>query len=426
VFINFGRPGKESTRGSPGQSTDGMRISLPALFSLLALLALGFALQIDAYQESKALLAVLLSIALCGVAASCRRVAVVVPAIRPRLWLPAFLVVIGMFNLLAILKFHAHQDPIDVIEFEIDSVRALLVGTNPYWTGVTHQDLCYGHEELCHGAQFYGPGVSTEGRVHVGFPYPPLALFWTIPGYLLNNVRYAWLLALDLAAVLIFRISPDVNGFLATVFLLFVAPSIYVLSHGYTEPLLLLTLAILVLVAQQKRQLLPLALGLFLASKQYSVLALPLAALLLPRFSWKRYLSTIAIALSVALVLALPFLFADPRGLWWSLVTFQMLAPLRSDALSFSAVLVNHGSSPIPQWCIVLAIIAVTALVLWKAPRTPATFSLSLAMVSLVFFVLNKQAFVNYYFFSFGALCVGQAASAREVGCDFTLVPISA
>jgi hypothetical protein len=426
VFIHLGRPAKESTRGSPGQSTDGMRISLPALFSVLALLVLGFALQIDAYQKSKALLAVLLSIALCGLAATCRRVAVVVPAIRRGLWLPTFLVVMGMFNLLAILKFHAHQDPIDVIEFEIDSVHALLVGTNPYGAGVTHQDLCHGHEELCHGAQLYGPGVSTEGRVHVGFPYPPLALFWTIPGYLLNNVRYAWLLALDLAAVLIFWISPDLNGLLAVVFLLFVAPSIYILSHGYTEPLLLLTLAILVFVAQEKRQLLPLALGLFLASKQYSLLALPVAALLLPRFSWKRYLSMIAIAVGEALVLALPFLYADPRGLWWSLVTFQTLAPFRSDALSFSAVLVGHGLPAIPQWAIALAIIVVTALLLWKAPRTPATFSFSLALLSLIFFVLNKQAFANYYFFSFGALCLGQAASAHEMGCDFTLVPISA
>jgi uncharacterized membrane protein len=420
-LIDSGRSEKGSTRET-AKPPSRLRFSLPAGFCVLAILALGFALQINAVEKSKALLAVTLSIGCTGLATTCRRVAVVVPALRAKHRLLSFLVVIGVFNLLAMVAFRAHQDPIDVIEFEVDSVHALLLGNNPYGSGVTHQDLCYGHEELCHGAQFYGPGVSTEGRVHVGFPYPPLALFWTIPGYLLHNVRYAWLLAINLATVLIFWISPDVNGLLAAVLLLFGAPTINVLSHGYTEPLLLLTLATVVLVAQKEPGLLPLALGLFLASKQYSLLALPLAALLLPRFSWKKYLSMIGIAVGVALLLALPFGVSDPHGFWWSLVTFQTLAPLRPDALSFSALLVEHGSRPIPQGLIALITILVTAMVLWKAPRTPSAFALSLALLSLIFFVLNKQAFANYYFFCLGTLCVGLAASAGEGNCDFTLV----
>ena len=55
----------------------------------------------------------------------------------------------------------------------------------------------------------------------------------------------------------------------------------------------------------------------------------------------------------------------------------------------------------------------VMVLALWRAARTPAGFALGVAALFLVFFVLNKQAFANYYFFVIGALCVAVAATER-------------
>jgi peptidoglycan/LPS O-acetylase OafA/YrhL len=54
---------------------------------------------------------------------------------------------------------------------------------------------------------------------------------------------------------------------------------------------------------------------------------------------------------------------------------------------------------------------AVGGLALWRAARTPAGFALGVAALFLAFFVLNKQAFANYYFFVVGALCVAVAAT---------------
>jgi hypothetical protein len=55
------------------------------------------------------------------------------------------------------------------------------------------------------------------------------------------------------------------------------------------------------------------------------------------------------------------------------------------------------------------------ALALWRVARTPAGFALGVAAVFLAFFVLNKQAFANYYFFVVGALCVAVAATDQSV-----------
>ena len=58
---------------------------------------------------------------------------------------------------------------------------------------------------------------------------------------------------------------------------------------------------------------------------------------------------------------------------------------------------------------------AVMALALWRVARTPAGFALGVAALFLAFFVLNKQAFANYYFFVVGALCVAVAATDQSV-----------
>ena len=49
-------------------------------------------------------------------------------------------------------------------------------------------------------------------------------------------------------------------------------------------------------------------------------------------------------------------------------------------------------------------------LALWRLPRTPAGFSAAIATTFFAFFLFNKQAFCNYYFFVVGALCVTVAA----------------
>jgi hypothetical protein len=160
---------------------------------------------------------------------------------------------------------------------------------------------------------------------------------------------------------------------------------------------------------------LPLALGLFFSSKQYTVVALPLAALLLPTFSWKKYILLLLQAAAVVAVLIVPFLLWDPAGLWFGLAGFHMAVPMRSDALTLSALLVTHGFRAVPGWFSALAIVCAVCFALKYAPRTPSGFAMSVALVAVVTFILSKQAFAGYYFYCAGALCLGLAAAEFDL-----------
>jgi hypothetical protein len=172
-----------------------------------------------------------------------------------------------------------------------------------------------------------------------------------------------------------------------------------------------------------------LAVGLFLATKQYLVLAVPLIWLLLPRpptvsrvmnFGWKAALA--------ALFVTLPLVAADARAFWRSTVTVQLRAPYRTDALTFQnlwlhqrGLLPPDGSLPpadvIPptSWPALAAAVLAIAFALWRAERSPSGFAGAVALVFLLFISLNKQAFANYYYFVIAALCCAVAtAGARH------------
>ena len=390
--------------------TESATVKLSSVFSGFAVLALGFGVQLaQGFFATKALAAVLVAIALSAIAVASPRISLALPLGARAIRWGGYLAISIAYVLLGFYSLHTHHPSIDVLVYENDSARSLLLGQNPYASGITH--AVFGGSP---GVVYYGPGIFADGRVRVGFPYPPLTLFWVLPSYLLGDVRYSFLLAVLLTSFLIFLMSPDPNGLIAAGLLLFVPETFFVLTMGWTEPLMVVTLAITVFSACKAPRMLPVALGLFLASKQYSLLAVPLAALLLPTFSWKRYLSLVMGAGAVAAAITLPFAFWDHHGFWWSLVTFQVAAPFRPDALSISALLARHGLVPVPQWLIVAAVLATTAFALMRSPRTPSRFAASLALVSLVFFVANKQAFCNYYFFSAGALCLSIASAGRD------------
>lgn len=397
--------------GSQVDTKDYTRISLMGMLCTAAVLTLGFALQIsNGFLNVRALLAVTASIAFCIMALVLPRVTVLLPFSPSAAMRRGFLVFLAAYFIAGVALLRIRHPLIDVIIMENDSAQALLHGSNPYSRNATHLDI-YTPEQ-----RIYGPGTETKGRVRVGFPYPPLTILWTIPGYLLGDVRYSFLIAMVLTALMIFYCEPDLNGVIAAVLALFAPATLFVLTFGWTEPLMVMTLAATVLAARRGRKWLPAALGLFFASKQYSLLAAPLAVLLLPKFSWRAYLSLLVKAAAVAAVVTVPFLAWDPRGFWWSLVGFRLVVPLRVDALSFSALLGSHGYRPIPQWIVALVVITGIGWVLRKASKTPAGFAASLGLVSLLFFVFNIAAFCNYYFFCGGALCLGLTGAAYNSG----------
>jgi hypothetical protein len=393
------------------------RISILSLLCALSALLLGCALQLSrGFFDTKALFLTTLGVVVSGIAISAPPIAIVFPALRTAVIRHVFLLAMFLFTIGGALLLHSRSaalHAIDVAIFESDSLRAVLHGANPYAAGISHR---VSQTNALPSQIYYGPGFLVDGRVLVGFPYPPLTLLWMLPGYALGDIRWSFMLAVILTAGCMFYLSRDIAGLTAAILFLFVQPTIYVLTYSWTEPLMVLTLTLVVVAVRRGPGWLPLALGLFFASKQYSLLAVPLIVLLLPKFSWRAYFQLLAKALAVAAMLTFPFALPDPHGFWRSLIDFQLLAPFRPDALSLSVVLSRLGLHPIPQWFILSIVAAGLGLCLWKSQRTAAGFCAALAFVTLIFLVLNKQAFCNYYFFCIGALCLAIAANDRQPG----------
>jgi hypothetical protein len=294
---------------------------------------------------------------------------------------------------------------IDVFVFQRDSAAALREGSNPY--SITFPNI-YGNSE------FYGPNLVVDGRLMFGAPYPPLSLLLSSVGEVIaGDVRYAQLIAMTLAGALMAATRPGPVGGLAAAVYLFTPRTFFVLEQSWTEPFLVLFLAATVWCAVRCPRVTPYALALFLAVKQYAVLGLPLAALLVhPPWTFTRIKPLVGRALLVAAAVSLPLALLDPAAFVRSVVTLQFHQPFRANALSYLTLMAGpDGHAPVGAAAAFLAAAIVAGLALWRAPRSPAGFALGLSATFLVFFCLNKQAFCNYYFFVIGALCIAVAAS---------------
>ena len=300
---------------------------------------------------------------------------------------------------------------IDVHLFHKESLDALLRGVNPYTISVLN---IYGH------THYYGEGIVTNGRVQIGFPYPPLSLFLSLPGHLLGgDHRYSHLAAMTLAAALMAYARPGLLGAFAAGIFLFTPRVFFVLEQGWTEPYVVLLLSFTIFCACRAPKLLPYALGLLFAIKQYMLFAVPLVFLLTPApFRWKDVFSLLSKAALVAALVTLPLALLNLRVFLDDVVVVQFRQPFRTDALSFLAWLALEMKIKLPEWTAFAALVPATMLALRRAARTPAGFAAAAAFVYLTFFALNKQAFCNYYFFVVGALCVAVAAASQNIPED--------
>jgi hypothetical protein len=295
----------------------------------------------------------------------------------------------------------APQPGVDVCLFQRESADALLQGRNPY--AITFAD------PYADSSRFYGPGVSVNGRLQFGYPYPPLALLLTAPAQWLGDFRSAQLLAMTFAGALIALARPGRLAFMAAALLLFTPRGFFVLEAGWTEPFAVLLLAMTVFALCRCPRWVAVPLGLLLASKQYLALAL-LATPLLPGDGRSR-LRTAGIAVAIAAAATLPFALWDLPAFLRSVVLLQWRQPFREDALSFLVPLARVLGTTPAAW-VAFALAAGAAFVAARRlPRTASGFATAIAFTFLVFFAFNKQAFCNYYHFVIGALCCAVAAA---------------
>jgi len=354
-------------------------------------------------------------------------------AVAPRrLSFAGGVLLLATFTALGIWKIRTAPDPVmDVFIFHRDAAEALFHGHNPY--AITFPNV-YGPDPYV-----YGPGIVRDGRLQFGYPYPPLVLMLTSASHILcGDSRYAQLASMLLTAVMIGVIRPGRMGMLIAALVLFTPRTLYIVEMSWTEPISVTLLTLLVLCAVRAPGLVPVALGLLIASKQYLPATMLLAPLLVigksemqsnaqgacslglvsrdvrrTRSKWgkdwlldaPRLLWIIIVSVIVAGAVTLPLALWDTSAFWWSVVKLQTLQPYRPDSLGFLAWW-GHGTPGWvgPIWLSFAALIVAVALSYWRAGHGVAGFTAGFALCFFAFFIFNKQAFANYYYLALGAL----------------------
>ncbi|HEY8207620.1 MAG TPA: hypothetical protein VIG99_09075 [Myxococcaceae bacterium] len=322
---------------------------------------------------------------------------------KPWLGRAGMVLLLGVHFALGLWVVNASPAPsIDVYVWHRAAFQAVSQGTSPW--GISIPNI-YGH------VAFYSPEVATPARVNIGYPYPPLSLIFTGLGNLLGDFRYANAAALTATGALLAWMRPGRLSRAAAILFLFTPRELFVLEQGWTEAHVVLVFAAVVFAAARSPRFLRWAYAALLMVKQYGVFTAPLLALLVR--PWKEWRKEVLWAAGLAAAVTVPFALWDLEGFFRSVVMFQVKQPFRGEALSYMAWTAQNGAPVLPQWLTFAILPIPVALALWRAPRTPAGFAASSALLFVLFFAFAKQAFCNYYFFVLGMICTALSAIAQ-------------
>jgi hypothetical protein len=290
---------------------------------------------------------------------------------------------------------------VDVYVIQELGCEALLHGQNPF--AITFPDIYVA------GAGYYPAGAVVNDQVQCGYFYPPLSLLLDLPGNLAGDLRYAQLAAVLLAAALIGYCR---RHFAPAVWLLFTPNLLFILENAWIESYVLLMLATVVWCWFGRKQwLVPISLGLLLVTKQYMLLTLPAAVLLMAKpWRWQSALRFAALAVIAGSAVTLPFILWNPSAFFHSM-TVLYTNIIRPDSISFLPIVSRIVGTRLTLLCPLLAAIPASILALLRAPRSASGFAAAVALICLCVFAFSTQAFANYYFFAIGALCTAIASS---------------
>jgi hypothetical protein len=309
------------------------------------------------------------------------------------------------FGMGALVLSFAPKPDIDVWSIEMEAVRALLHGQNPY--AMTFDDPYGG------ASPYFPPGTSVGGRLQFGFVYPPLALLLCVPGYLLGgDTRWSVLAAMTGAALLVGYARPGKRTKLAALALLFTPRTFFVMDRAWTDPFVVLLTAAIVFLALRRSRFMFVPVGLYVCLKQHMFIGIPALFMLLPRpvpmrlawdLAWKGAL--------VAAVVTLPLVVVDVHAFVKSVLDIREM--YRTDSLRLVALLHNVGIVSLSKWAGLLAIVPVVVLGWRRAPPTPAGFALFAAVTHFTLYLWSTHAFCNEYYNVIGALLCSVAVWDR-------------
>jgi hypothetical protein len=321
----------------------------------------------------------------------------------------AFAVGLSAFAAVALWLLQATPSPHnDVWHFQQAGCAAFLEGTSPYAASI---------RDIYDNPAGYGPGLVQDGRVLIGFQYPPVIFWADLPFYALTgDYRYGQLAAWLVGATALFAAARDRFGRAVAFLLLFHPRAFFVLEFGWPEPVVVALLGAVAYAARSGSRLMPWLVGAFFASRQYLVIATPLALLLAPRTGGARALGGfLGRAALAGAALTLPLFALDPEAFAKCVWRVQAAMPPRPDALSFLALYAAHHDGVFPPYGIgFVAAGAVFLAALGRGRRDFAAFAGAVTGGFAVFFAFNKFAFCNYYTTVLAAAAAAAATWRRE------------
>ncbi len=327
-------------------------------------------------------------------------------ALKDRRW--PFWTALGLMSAAGVTMIAAAPQPhIDVFFLLQGSTRGLLSG-----------DDMYRQQWAATRASYYSHGLFDV------YPYLPWTSVLLLPFRIIfGDIRYGLVAALAGAAALSRRMAGGITRpgtrYIPALLALLVAlhPKVtYADQLSWTEPLLVVLLAGMVLAAEQGRPRLAVAcLMLALASKQHIVLLLPLAALW-PRFGVRRALT----AAGGALLLVSPWIIAGPHDFWHDAVDANIGLGYRADALCI-ATWVHKEFGHDPGFTLTGLGLLIAYAIAWRVRGDAFGFCAGAGLLILALDITNTQSFFNHYTLGMAlvvmALCVhaGQPADPQRL-----------
>jgi hypothetical protein len=322
-------------------------------------------------------------------------------------WRPVLF--LGVYTLLGswLILAAQYQLTIDVWNLQQNACAYLLRGENPYAATSPHY---YGEGV----GKFIAPELLEDDRVR-SYPYTPLNLLLTVPGYLLGDVRWSFLAACVGVAVGTLAIGrrqglpPGHPAELVAVIVPCSPAGFLVLDTSWTEPFLALAFVAGMAALTAGRKSGGLAWGAVTFLKQYGILMLPAA--------WaSRRLSPgpLLLGLAVAALITLPFVIWDPPAFWLGLVGFHLYSPFRPESVSLPAAVYAVSGYQLPSALGFMAAGGTIVLLLFRQAPGLASVPLGVAATLIAFFLFNKAAHANYYWLACAVLAVAVVLAFGE------------
>lgn len=276
---------------------------------------------------------------------------------------------------------------IDVWWSQNAGIDAFLSGGNPYTS--TFPDL---YDD----PNGYALGIVRDGRVRLGYPYPPVTLLLDAPfRALFGDIRWGHLVAVLATGVLIAGRRPNARSTVCAGLYLLLPRQTFVIESAWMDPWVALLGVATLRALERPGPLRGVAAGLFVASKpsMIPVVAAFLAAGLPPR----TLVATAGVAIFSALIVVLPFRAADPAAFDHS--TWRVVAAMPTHPLSLSFPAPLLATTGLDAGAAVGFLLAplMAAWVLRGSARGPQVVATTLSVALLHFFAWNKFAWCNYY-----------------------------